>query len=314
MSQQRSAADPILLATRLRAAPEVVVTRMTLGLTIYLADGHFWASSGARSLYERFAESVGVGSLRWFCTSTNAAWRVVTPEIVPLLADHLSVKHLARRARHLFEFRIADDTAAPSIAYTYREIDPSHPRRSGFVQLAFPAHFSVDELLQLAIEVGQRLPIYSAVAGWVPSYSRHHEREAFRRIYNQCRRYLGMDVQVPEVGSWHAKEGLVGASWLTLVGAPLAERLGLDLAGLRTHSWRAEVAVFPLQRATLIRAGRSPSLGDVNLMEYPAAQAEVARVLAPYQRQELAVLPGRFGEEDATPRWARRFVEPMAWS
>jgi hypothetical protein len=123
-----------------------------------------------------------------------------------------------------------------------------------------------------------------------------------------------MDVQVPEVGSWHAKEGLVGASWLTLVGAPLAERLGLDLPGLRAHPWRAEVAVLPLQRATLIRAGRSPILGDVNLMEYPEAQAEVAGVLAPYQRQELAVLPGRFGEEDATARWARRFVEPMEWS
>jgi len=300
------------LVTYLRSRPEVVIARPTLGLTLYTADPLFWAQRGARALFERYCEIAG-DQLRFFTTSTHTGWRKFEVDDLPNLAHHLTLSAMSHRVRNLFEFRAADTTAAATRSFTYRELDPERSDRTGYVQLLFEPDFDPDEVFQLAIQIAQEFPIYSGLGGWTMSISRRFEREAFDRIHAQCKRFLALDAQRADSMAYHTRAALPGTSWLTLIGTPLCEHLELSGPELAAHPWKEQVAVMPLGAATLIRAGERPTLGDVNLMQYPSAISEVAHRLAPYQANELPILPGPFSVEDTSARWRNRFVEPTEW-
>ncbi|MBC7174226.1 MAG: DUF3396 domain-containing protein [Polyangiaceae bacterium] len=71
--------------------------------------------------------------------------------------------------------------------------------------------------------------------------------------------------------------------------------------------------MMPLSRATLVRAGERPELGDQNALEYPQALREVAQRLDPFFVKELPEFPGRFTVEERTSAWFHRFDFPEKW-
>ncbi len=297
------------------ADPTVTVARPTLGLTLYLDDARAWASEHAASFFSTFLSSIDVSQLNFFTTSVLLDWRPLEPDQLDELREHLSPGGLVGRMRHMFQFSVTDDLWAPRLGFVYREVDPSRsPAQRGYIQVFLPVTTNSDDLLALAIQAAQMYPIWAGVGGYTASWNRRKPRNAFKPVYQWCKRCLGMDVQAPDAMSHRVIDGLPGASWLTIVGNAARDRWEMDIGALQNRTWRREVAVMPLTAATLIRAGSRPEAGDVNKLDYPEALSEAAQALEPYLVKEPPELPGEFGEGECTDAWMRRFSFPEQWT
>ncbi|MDY7231162.1 type VI immunity family protein [Hyalangium rubrum] len=290
-------------------SPEVSVTRCALGLTLYLDEPFVWASEGARALLECYLQLAPREALSWYTTSTLDAWHRFTPEAAESILESLPVPWSEERVRHLFTFRLADELGAPGLGFLYKEMDAARGRR-GFLQLLLPERHDPKDLLRLANEIGERWPVLCGVGGYMGTWNEWLKPTAFWSLLRWSKRFLGLDIQDPDPMCWFAADGLPGSNWLTLVGDGLAERIGLDVPALQAQRWTEGTRVHALRRATLIQAGAAPTLGDVNALSYPAAYAEVARVLEPYFVKEAPEYWGGFHEEKKTAQWLRRLVYP----
>jgi hypothetical protein len=302
--------------TYLRFEPRTTVLRAALGLTVYLAEPELWAREGASALLRAFLDLSPASALRYFTTSMVMEWRRIGqsgsdgPRAV---LDALAVGVMEKRVRHLFEVRLCDDPDAPTVGFRYREIDPAREDRTGYLEIILPIDHDANDLLQLALEIGQRWPFASGVGGYVVSWNELEQPTAFAMMLPWCCRYLGLDVQRPEVMAWHAMRGLPGTSWLNMIGAPLAATRPADAAALASRPFTHEVRVMTLGRGTLVRAGATPLLGDMNGLVYPHVYAEAARACRPFLLDKPPPFPPPFTEDEATERWYRRLVQPEGW-
>lgn len=305
-------AESALMPARIhfRERPEVSLLRPCLGLSIYLEPERGWAEEWASDLFTSFLDLIDPRALRWWTSSTEAKWRTI--DDLASLAAHLRSASLLGRARHLFRFSTADDLHAPSVGFTYREIDFRRAPPLGYVEISLPLHTDPDALLALAIEVSQRFPIACGIGGYAFRWNVRYPRNAFHAAFKCCRRFLGVDIQHADMMAWHATRELAGVGWITLLGAT-AQRAEIDVAALAREPWAHPVQIMPLRYGTLVKAGASPQVGDVNRMDYPVAQAEVAQRLDRYVSRSFE-LPGAFEEESMTEAWRSRFSHPEAWS
>jgi hypothetical protein len=303
--------SPLLpVETFLTREPDRTVARAALSLTLYLDDPRRWAREWASACFELFVDRIDPCWLRWFGTSQEERWHPIDSLVE--IREGLAGGRFAGKPRHLLTVRVADDRGAPAVGFVYREVDPQLSPTLGYVQMHFPLDTDPDELLELAIEVGQTFAIRSGVGGYAFTWDRDLPRNAFRAMYTYCKRFLGVDVQHPDAFAWRAASGLTGVSWLTLVGSSMAQA-----EAVRALTWSDAIAVLPLAHATLLRAGPSPTAGDLNLMEHPTAIAEVSRALAPFVIEDPPPFPGPFSENDegrdVTGDWMQRFSFPERW-
>lgn len=290
--------------------PDISLLRPCLGLTLYLAPVPGWAEQYASELFGSFLDHIDPIALRAWVTSAVSHWRTIAD--IEDLRIQLESGSLLGRVRHLWRFSTADDTHAPGVGFTYREVDPRRAPPLGYVQIFLPFRTPPDELLALAIEIGQRFPIACGVGGYCFSTNRLYPRNSFYAAFRQAKRFIGVDVQEPEAMSWHAAHSLPTTGWLTLLGMT-ATAAGIDVEALAARNWKHDIGVLRLAHATLIRAGDAPRTGDVNLMSYPTAMAEVADALAPYFVKGLE-MPGRFEEDARTDDWRHRLRAPDLWT
>jgi hypothetical protein len=296
----------------LKGSPWLTVARVAQGITFYLDEPLIWAQQAASEMLRFFLKRAPVDSLRWFTTSALPDWHKVGVNSAHALADHLSLWTL-NRPRHLFSFRLVDDNFAPSLAFSYREIDTARVPRTGVLEVVWPESHDSQELFQFAIEVADKWPFLSAVGGYVAVWNPHEKATAFWSAYEWCRRYLGLDVQDADAMAYRATTFLPGANWLTLIGNSLAAARSIDPSVLAAHVWKNPIKVIPMAHGVLLRAGELPTLGDRNRLEYPAAYAEVARHLTAHIVVEPPEYYGGFAEHKNTVKWIRRFIEPEGW-
>lgn len=302
--------DPFPVAPMvLRDAPEVVVARATLGATVYFDDVARWAQEGAALSLRALLALAPPGSLRWCDTSAREGWMPFDEETAPRLLASLDPTGRAL-PRHGLRARVVDDAGAPSTGWVYREHGPRNGAAFGYVQVFLPDD-RADDLLQFVLTVGQSLPLLACVGGHTVAWNTAHRATAFMALRPWCRRYLGLDVQDPDVAGRRAHEALPSTSWLTLLGPALGSRLPPD-AGLDAP-WSEPVTVLPLNHGALVRAGDAPTLGDANALLYPRAYAEVAHRLAPLLPEEPPEFPAWDAESKETAAWMRRFTEPEGW-
>jgi len=107
-----------------------------------------------------------------------------------------------------------------------------------------------------------------------------------------------------------ADRGVVAVSWLTLLGSAIT----VDLGGREQLEKQAspEVAVLPLGHdGTLLRAGNSPQLGDVNRQDLLPAYHAAGRLVAPRRAPNVALedvgITGMTDEQ--ADGWLRRFFD-----
>jgi hypothetical protein len=294
----------------LRDAQHVSVACPTLGLTLYLTDMIAWARGAATAALAAWLRHCPAGSPTWYTTSGMADWEPVLGDTMPALLEQVSSPDLLR-VRHLFWFRVVDDTGAPSAGFSYRETNEARGP-GGWLQLFLPEDTDPGRLLALTEELADLAPFLCGVGGHLASWNAHEKPTAFWDIRDWCRRHLGLDVQDPDQMAWHARQRLPGTSWLTLIGDPFEARADA-LAAVETRP--GPFTVTRRKHGLLVRAGERPDLGDVNTLTFPAAYAAVARRLAPFlvTGDELE-FPGGFVDHGDTGAWLRRFVEPEGWS
>jgi hypothetical protein len=296
----------------LRAAPDVTVTRVALGLTAYLDDTLLWARGGAARALEAFIRWLPIDRPYWFLTSVADAWERTDAAHLPELVAALSDERL-RAPRHLFRFTLADDRGAASAGFTYREFDPGERPRQGYLQCVLPLETDPAALFQLALEIASIAGVFSALGGHLAVWNERYPTPAFDEIYRLARRYAGLDISDPEGACWLAPSSLPSVSWVTLLGAPLLATAPDAAAALRRRAWANEVLVVDAPRgALLVRAGSTPDLGDLNTLRFPHALAEVACALDPWVTAPPKFW-GTFREDDAARRWQKRFTEPEGW-
>jgi hypothetical protein len=282
-----------------------------LGLTVYFEDGLPWAETGAAELFDRFLEVVPPYRFKRWTTSTFDDWRDVHLAL-PEIRTQLSIRNITGRVRHLWSFRIGERPDAPEVELAYREVARGPMSPLGYVELQMPIDVDPAELLALTIEVGQRFPVTFAIGGYRVSWNRHYPRNAHHWFWRFARRFLGFDMQNPERAAWRAAQWLPGSSWLTLIGS--TEALDEDArATLKARTWERDIAVIPLAAGLLLRAGEHPQIGDVNQMEFPFAQAEVARALHPFFDPSPPGPDGVVEEEDLQRDWRDRLVSLEEW-
>jgi hypothetical protein len=299
--------------TELADEPYTRTAEVALGLTLYLTEPLVWAQQAAGQALDVFLQHAPSDSFEWYTTSLLPTWHRAGVIGAKQLATQLSIWQLAK-PRHLFSFDLVDDTEVPTTAFSYREYDPSRggPRAS-VLEITLPQLDDPKTLLRCAEAIAPVGPWVSGVGGYSARWNRFRKNTSFWTLYEWGRRYLGLELGDPEEMSWPAASALPGTNWLTMIGKPLAGSRNIDLALLAAHTWSHDVTVSPIAGGALIRAGKEPTVGDRNRLEYPAAYAEVARELAPHFVEEPPEFWGKFWREKNTKAWLRRFLEPDAW-
>jgi hypothetical protein len=288
---------------------ELAIARVTLGLTIYGASGHAWAHGAAAQLFDSFRVRVAPSRLQYFRTSRDRTWRPMGEHTLAEVGAELRTSALTRRLRQFWELEVVDEPFAPNIAFRYRESDEQ--RCPPHAEVLLPWRTPAEELLSLAIEAGHTLPILAAVGGYTASYSREHTRSAVNEVWRLSKRYLGLDVQSPDLVAPLVQRGLPSVGWLTLIGSSIAPADTIAAAIGQTPS----LTVMRLSNATLVQAGHL-DLGDSNDMQWPSAMAAATAKLAPWMLDRVPSLDG-FGNDDRPDQieaWRRRLIDPMSWA
>lgn len=289
------------------------LARVGLGLTAYLDAPELWARGGALRVLETFLRRIPRRELLNVATSLTPTWRAIGASGLDEVLETFRYTGLTRGVRHLFWVRLANDTGAPSLGFSYTEVDPQRSERTGVLEITLPEPWRSDELHSLAMEVLSTGPVCSLIAGKVFRYDRHEQARAFHQIYRWASRYIAIDVQLADEMAWLAPHSLPGSSWLTYVGERLARTREIDLGSLRAREWPHDVRATPVADGLLLQAGAEPVQGDLNRLRFPHAYSEVARLLGPYFADPPPELWGSFHLQKHTSLWFRRLIEPTPW-
>ncbi len=149
--------SPLLATdTWLTNTPDRTVVHAALILTLYLDRPRRWALDLIPRLFDAFVQHVNPDWLRWYTTSQDARWRRI--DRIADVRDSLRTGELTGRVRNLLEVRLADHYGAPRVGFTYREVDERHTDAAAYAQIVLPIDEDPNELLALAIEIGQEYP------------------------------------------------------------------------------------------------------------------------------------------------------------
>lgn len=288
-------------------APAITIARVELGLTLYLDARGPWAHEGAARVLQSFLAVVPPNLLSWYATSRTDGWRKLDQSLMGEVARMLPASWTDRRARHLFEFVVTDDVECPSCGFRYREIDVQRADRAAVIEITLPQEFDPGYLLPIARAALTAGPLWSGIGGYAVRLGERFRADAFDIAWAWTERYRGLDVQDAERMAWRASSGLPGVSWITILGASLAELLRVDVAAASRHPWiDPSIAAEIAEGSLMIVAGEGPTVGDRNRFEEPSAYAEVAGTLGTLFVGAPPRFLGRFCEEDAAKRWFYR--------
>lgn len=184
-----------------------------------------------------------------------------------------------------------------------------------YVHLCVPMDFFAQQsvkLPQLLLQMCEWLHPCHGYGGLGLEESYHTPtRQAFEpTAFGLLQRFPGLEADYPIAHSMHAKAGIKGVNWLTVLGEPWLERVG-GLQGLRS-TLDENYTLQAFTDGVLVQAGPHPSLGDRNRNQWPQAYVKLARRLRPVRLREHRSFnefgPNRF-DEQSTQAWLTRFDE-----
>jgi hypothetical protein len=287
------------------------VARAGLGLTAYLDEPLHWARGGAFRALERFLATTPRHYLTQLSTSYDPAWRLVREADHPDILRALDPHAVVTPTRHLFRVRLAQDYGAPSLGFSYTEVDPARGSRSAVIELTWPEAFDPQSIVDAAHELATDGPCHSIVGGVVFRWDERYRAAAFDQLYRWAHRYCAVDIQDAEEMAWRTPTGLPGMSWITYVSDAIAGPAELDVA--RAAEGLLDVSKWRAGRGTFLQAGPAPVQGDLNRLVVPKPYLEVARRLAPLFVPKPPKFWGPFHEDGVTDLWFRRFLELEQW-
>ena len=292
-----------------------VLMRSGIILAFFLEPFVYECSKALTSAFDRFLQAVPPDSLKWaVINATSEQWREVDPKVMKRIRDSLAPNGARKRKFTAFRVNDAGDEA-PQYGFTLsdRDKDEEQPVSRTLVQMTFPPGAAdeerVDAFYSLVAEFTAVLqPAYGYCApALLPSDAR--QTAAFVEIRRVAQRFPGYDVAVNDLTQLDIDARVRGARWITMLGPALACALGGSDAMRRALP--AQVEVRDVAGTTMIRAGRTPELGDVNRKLGTPLLRAVARVLEPVTLFGEINLLSYFAnfDDDVLRRWERRFLD-----
>jgi Protein of unknown function (DUF3396) len=242
------------------------------------------ARLGYAALYEEIVQRFGAAFRLWQ-TNDIDYMSEITPEGYDELRARLADAGADGEGTfgvHLQAGATEIDSSPPSFDFSYIGFDSTR-QRSG-VRVAFPVSSVLsepDDAVRFVQGAVSEIPFSYGFCGyslcWNPEFSEVADR--FRDwAWPRLKRHPGLSLgdYLPYV--IHGGRGLLGVSWLTLLGAEYTAAL----EGIRKLASRcsAPLTVYELRGgATMIRTGLSPELGDVNREDLLPSYQQVARIV-----------------------------------
>lgn len=206
------------------------------------------------------------------------------------------------------------------------EREPVLVPRASFVELMVPPHVDPKAVEAFCHDLVDILPVRSGHGGWFAQVlDEDAEPDPYATVLAWCRRFLAIEVGYVDGWLSATRRRHRGAGWLTVLGTPFVRALGKPLLSKLSKP----IVRHDGKNGIVLRAGPTPTLGDVARGGFPEAIAEVARMLEPVTITDYAKhgafsvggvwfststdeLPGAFADHHATHDHLRRFVDPMA--
>ena len=204
--------------------------------------------------------------------------------------------------------------------------DSSELPRSSFCEVIVPASESPETLFALAEQLLTILPVRSGHGGYAAYiWDEEAEPDPLPEIFTWCRRFWGVDIGTVEGWLPGTVTRLHGASWLTILGPAFAT----ELERAKRLDFTGNVELTGDDRGTIIRAGASPSLGDIARGEFSSEVAQVEAAIAPllmagydarswvnfsgtvFDTRSEDLLPMR--SHHATAMYVSRLLDPAGW-
>lgn len=292
-----------------------VLMRNGVILVFFLEQFVHECSEALTAVFDRFVATVPTGNLKWAVVSaTSEQWREVDAKVMQRMRDSLASNGARKRKFTAFTVNdFADEAPQYGFTLSDRDKEEEQPISRTLVQMTFPPSFvnedKVDALCGLITEFTTLLrPAYGYCApSLLPCDAR--KMAAFAEIRRVAPRHPGYDVAVNELTQLDIGSKVRGARWITLLGPTLAASIGgLDVI---RKVLPAEVDVVNVAGTTLIRAGKTPELGDSNRKLGTPLLRAVARLLEPitlFGEVNLLSYYANF-DEDVLSGWERRFLD-----
>lgn len=289
-----------------------VLVRNGVTLAFFVERAVHECGEALRDVLDAFLSSVPNGSLKWAVPSgTSEDWRPLGPSVLERIHGSLSLR---RAARNLTAFRLNDAAgAAPRYGFTLADRYRDKPDSMLLVQMTLPidaaASVRADATVELACRVAALL---SPVAGYCApalAYADAQQTEAFERLRGLALRYPGYDVAMNDLTRMRIGRRVRGARWVTVLGPTLVGALGGP--GALRSGLPADVEIRQAGTATILRAGRTPEVGDSGACAPTPLLRAVARLLEPvtwFRETKMLLWLANFDDE-LLARWERRFLD-----
>jgi hypothetical protein len=259
---------------------------------------------------------------KWFKTNVMKTFKTLpgsgTDQIKQMLTDKKSLKSsLLGVEQH--SGPKATQVGLPAFEFFSEEelSDPSDPIHHSFIRICWPPSEAeyADDLFAFFLAAAAEVEFDSGYCGY--SYywdigSAEAEAALSKVHHGWLTRFPGLAPGDPLGPFNFVDDGILGVSWVTLLGQARVEELGgREAIAKKLGTGIIEVKSIGHDCGLAIRAGDSPELGDVNrnqkLPLYKNVGQALAEVKVPDETIENLALPGMNAEQVVA--WYNRFFE-----
>lgn len=301
-----------------------LLARVGLSLTLHYVQDMPDLLDLFHSVTDAYMAFVPPGTINFY--NNNAAWRPYKARSLGRLLNRFSSKDEPGYWLDFAQIAFAEDEDGPyaldeigdyGICLAGRNKSLGGPFESTCVS-AIQCEFPGDQLLQSGADaflafvegLAELAPFDSGHAGFTFIYSGHSSEQAEHAwIGFKAPRFLAIHPYRGEF-EYYTRHHIANVNWLTLLGTELSEKLG-GADGMRTKLSDA-VMVKPQKYGTMLMAGETPPLGDVNQQAPDLGPLrEVARLTRPYWIDDATlsnrILNSFWHEPEDREAWINRF-------
>jgi hypothetical protein len=252
---------------------------LTFGVDLYSNRSLYACPAEVLSTFDAFLRRVPAASLNYYATETMKVHKAVNKRTLGMLETWLKPEAPRKHYIALELKSTASQQAAPDIKYEVWAEEASQD--ANVVSIALPvreAQESPEEMLAFVKTLADIFPFRCGLAGYAFECSRYAKQASETHAWNVSMRHPGIDiVRLPYDAQAVGPDGVKGANWLTLLGDELVAELG-GANALRTRL-SSDIDILPCNNGIILKAGSSPSTGDVNRGETLPLYREVYRLL-----------------------------------
>jgi len=275
-------------------------------------------SGAVLEVFNQYLDMVPKGVLTWGSIGAGSeSWKAVDAKSLDKCRAMLDPAAAKKRPMTAFELVSGKNAAdAPEYAFSFIGTKPDKevPDEVNLMDMTFPTEVvdpsKADTFVENIKGLAAKLPYLSGYVSPSLVYAESNEANALFESRPIALRYPGYDVQDNKSGCMDIGGRSRGARWLTFLGPDLVKKL--KGAKAIQNALPKEISTEPAGAGLLIRAGKTPEIGDTNKKEKTPLLRALAKALEPVTVFDEDVLMKSYfadGDADLLKKWERRFLD-----